>query len=449
MMEERRAFALAEMEIQPRLPTQTKAPIAERYDQVTTRTEPKSSTATDFPDSIQHSDKPDSPPSDTGPRFSWDNTNNFGSDEKDRAFRLDKPLKNSFKWKIDAKTRVSKVEWKVRQDAEGPFDHIIAVAESEPILHHSQDPKFKFKDGPFYSVKQENGAGEAVFNLQGFGDDDSGYFSHGMIMEVSWTLNGQAGFAQSGLFTVVQNEAQANVWLAGNFVKGPLEQTGTVSPEPVADMTGSIPMASSEPTIAASSSTIQPPLSTSSNPANGSSDSSSGGELSTGAIAGIAVGGAAAVIILITAIFFLYRRRHRKRLAADRAGYDGQRGATTYFTDKENNRVPDTPQTPYSEDGAHRLPPSSVPGLALTHDDIEPGPRQPPSNNATDGNSTFVPYKNPDPATSRTDLATRSGTALSSNIAHLVEDGMTDDEIRRLEEEERQLDDAIAQARRR
>jgi hypothetical protein len=38
---------------------------------------------------------------------------------------------------------------------------------------------------------------------------------------------------------------------------------------------------------------------------------------------------------------------------------------------------------------------------------------------------------------------------MSSNVAHLVEDGMTVEEIRRLEEEERQLDDEIERAARR
>jgi hypothetical protein len=38
---------------------------------------------------------------------------------------------------------------------------------------------------------------------------------------------------------------------------------------------------------------------------------------------------------------------------------------------------------------------------------------------------------------------------MSSNVAHLVEDGMTAEEIRRLEEEERELDDEIERAARR
>ncbi|KLP09210.1 Uncharacterized protein Y057_3884 [Fusarium fujikuroi] len=51
------------------------------------------------------------------------------------------------------------------------------------------------------------------------------------------------------------------------------------------------------------------------------------------------------------------------------------------------------------------------------------------------------------------DRAAHSGAqtpqGMSSNVAHLVEDGMTVDEIRRLEEEERQLDDEIERAARR
>jgi hypothetical protein len=435
-MEEIQALPLAEMQIEPRLPAQRRAASADGGSGDDSSNDKPTETTLKSEIIL-----PSVAPEEKGEmKVLFNNDQNFdGAGDIGRAF-FSPSLKRQFTWEIASSSiRFTKVEWVVKAVEDYQKDYIVPQSSS------NYDDRRRANEPGFYTVSSDRDQDRftAILDLPKFQNELSGNNSAPMIMRVHWENKQLVGQTWSGVFTVVNDTKVRDTWYHDESEKGGWGDEERFGGENF-DRKQLWDHSSS-------TTSTQPQATQTTKPTESSSADSSagGGELSTGAIAGIAVGGAAAVIILITAIFFLYRRRHRKRLAADRAGYDGQRGATTYFTDKENSRVPDTPQTPYSEDGAHRLPPSSVPGLALTHDDIEPSPRQPPSSNVTDGNSTFVPYKNPDPATSRTDLATRSGTALSSNIAHLVEDGMTDDEIRRLEEEERQLDDAIAQARRR
>ncbi|KLO96301.1 Uncharacterized protein LW93_2293 [Fusarium fujikuroi] len=104
--------------------------------------------------------------------------------------------------------------------------------------------------------------------------------------------------------------------------------------------------------------------------------------------------------------------------------------------DKETHgRAADSPNSPYSDEN-HMQP------VALGSLDRDRGvaPTPPPGG---------VPRS----SIGSHDRAAHSGAqtpqGMSSNVAHLVEDGMTVDEIRRLEEEERQLDDEIERAARR
>jgi hypothetical protein len=109
----------------------------------------------------------------------------------------------------------------------------------------------------------------------------------------------------------------------------------------------------------------------------------------------------------------------------------GAAGAAASFSSRQHLQDPPRSFTPYSDR------PSAAGGAA--------GSAGTPSVRAasmaqTDEARISVPSPIPGRATPR---------ALTTPYAHLVEDGMTEDEIRRLEEEERQLDAAIEQAGRR
>ncbi|KAH6898464.1 hypothetical protein B0T10DRAFT_555779 [Thelonectria olida] len=163
-------------------------------------------------------------------------------------------------------------------------------------------------------------------------------------------------------------------------------------------------------------------------PSATSQSKSSGGGIGTGAIVGIVVGVVGGLLLIGAVAFFILRKRRQKKSAA---GYDGADPANTYMVDKETQgRATDSPNSPYTDENQTR----SVPMEHVTRD-------EPPAGIAR---------------TSTSLSQGRGGTSgaqtpqgVSSNVAHLVEDGMTADEIRRLEEEERQLDDEIERAARR
>ncbi|QPC74913.1 hypothetical protein HYE68_005665 [Fusarium pseudograminearum] len=235
------------------------------------------------------------------------------------------------------------------------------------------------------------------------------FYGDNMQIEIDWTKDGLEGATKSRLFTVTNNETE-KVKLESKLQKdqkgqGPAETTFSPS---------------------STSGSIAP---TGTTEANEKSDSSGGGGgLSTGATAGIVVGAVIGGLLLIGAlVWFLLRRRRNKHPSED---YTIQQ---TYAVDKEiNGRTSDSPNSPYSDEN-HMQP------IALGNVDRDRGvaPTPPP------GRSSVASH----------DRGANSGAqtpqGMSSNVAHLVEDGMTADEIRRLEEEERQLDDEIERAARR
>lgn len=136
--------------------------------------------------------------------------------------------------------------------------------------------------------------------------------------------------------------------------------------------------------------------------------------LSKGAKAGIGVGVSLGTLLLIgLAVFFFLRHRRRRRAAASAATLTP---ANDYIRDKETHaaQVAESPHSPASDDDRPR-------DSALVGD-----PSSPVAPTPTSG-TREVPH----------------------SVAHLVEEGMTEDQIRRLEEEERALDQAIEQAGRR
>ena len=231
-----------------------------------------------------------------------------------------------------------------------------------------------------------------------------------------------------------------------------------------------------QPTAASTASVGQPGLATSppgADPSSGgaslSSAASSGSGpsgLSIGAIVGIAVGcGVVGLALAALLVFFLVRRRRDQAAYHDgtmtsghasgrsygaAAGAAGRHRTADLIAEKEATAgVTETPHSPYSDDGqpTHAEPNGSA-AAAMLH---QAGEREyaPYSDQAAAGHDQAEPHH-----ATPTDHA-RSGSTggaqtpqMGGRYAHLVEEGMTSDEIARIEEEERQLDAAIEQAAR-
>jgi hypothetical protein len=175
----------------------------------------------------------------------------------------------------------------------------------------------------------------------------------------------------------------------------------------------------------------------------GGSDSGGGGGLSTGAIAGIAVGAVAGLALIGVLIFLFLRRRKSKK----RAGFsDTQQTSDAFISDKtEQAQNADSPRSPYSDDGNHPGhlgspgPTTAAGAVASTHHGSIAGDSPRPKYSSYQDTRSIDGTSN----------GAQTPQGVSRNVAHLVEEGMTQDDIRRLEEEERALDDAIERAGRR
>lgn len=201
------------------------------------------------------------------------------------------------------------------------------------------------------------------------------------------------------------------------------------------------------------SSSENPTTSTAASPAAetsveaGTQGSSGSGGLNTGAIAGIAVGCSIAGLLIIAFVvwFFFFRRRNNgDRIRGDDYAADSRTHAmmpTKEVVDMSQS----SPHSAFANDGGRLHDPRS--SIARGEDNASYVPY------SDRGRSTSPPLPLPGAAlaanNSQTDVAstTRSPSPpFHSRYAHLIEEGMTEEEIRRLEEEERHLDAAIEDA---
>lgn len=233
-------------------------------------------------------------------------------------------------------------------------------------------------------------------------------------------------------------------------------------------------------------------------PTRQSASAESSTVISTGAIAGIAVGAGLFVLLLSGALaFFLLRRRRRNAEASHGLGYSGGGMSSDVIAEKEAAHAAVSESgghSPYTDDSRlHRQrdvalagPGTRAAGLMASHHqheqeavvvDYTPYSDRPsnmfgadpavvPASTSTIGMTRSEPLAvqstsstAPGPLGAvaveeqqqhqqqRATVLPRSDTAMSGAYAHLVEDGMTAAEIARLEDEERQLDQAIERAR--
>ncbi|KAI1088180.1 hypothetical protein F5B19DRAFT_26980 [Rostrohypoxylon terebratum] len=152
--------------------------------------------------------------------------------------------------------------------------------------------------------------------------------------------------------------------------------------------------------------------------------------LSPGAIAGIAVGCAVVVIIIVAFIVWCicFRRRSNRDQTKGGSDFGTSSGTRAMVLDKE---ATSSPQSAYPDDGGRLRDPDAYASYE--------GSKAPPAPGAA-----YATNSTTDLASIGQASTTRAATPpYQTRYAHLIEEGMTEEEIRRLEEEERQLDEAI------
>ncbi|UKZ77646.1 hypothetical protein TrVFT333_005370 [Trichoderma virens FT-333] len=340
---------------------------------------------------------------------------NFGPRPDGRVFSTDGQTK-LFSWKIgNSTTTPLNIFWYGKPSAsEEAFDISVAKTIARAQFGNSSP------GNEIVNLSSSN----ATLNLTGSALTSGNWYNKDMVIKIDWkTKNGEIGFSQSGVFTVSN----------GTGLDEPLfEKEATNNDQ---DRRGG-------EAVTSTSILPQPTNGPSNGNGNGigggsSGDSSraTGGGLSTGAKAGIAVACSIVGIALIGGlVWFLLRRRRRRHFDQ---GYNAAGQTTNSFiaTKEVQASVAESPiVSPFSDHG-NRARSGSTNAMV---------PLQP----TAAGTTAAARAATHDDETERPDTA-GSGNNMSRNIAHLVEEGMTEADILRLEEEERHLDAEIERAARR
>lgn len=239
------------------------------------------------------------------------------------------------------------------------------------------------------------------------------WYEKEMVVKIEWTSeNNEQGFTQSGVFTVarIDDRSFSAADFTSNVTKAEQDRQGFES--------------------------ITSPGSQSTPGPSGSSGIKTGGSgLSTGAIVGIAVACSVVGIALLAGLVWFLLRRRRRRSVGE--GYKATRQTSNSFAGVKEARpsVAESPiiVSPFSDDGEARGFSNSNIAIALPQRGSTP---------------RAIPAINSEGSRDRPDSAA-SGNRSRGGIAHLVEEGMTEADILRLEEEERHLDAEIERAARR
>jgi hypothetical protein len=271
-----------------------------------------------------------------------------------------------------------------------------------------------------------------------------------VYLRVDWTDGTTSGSSFSPFFIMTTSNVDDMARLG--FLSTLVPNSGQPAKSETKEQAGVPAPGSGTPSASSSSSA---PVESSSTTGPGTPAESNG--LSMGAIAGIAVGaGVGGLLIIGLLVWFFLRRRKSKRGGAGYAvGYssDGHHdGNASGKWDKELPMVTsDSPQSRFAPADASRLRDQRSSMVGSGHHEDESASFAPYSDRDAAADRGLASTE-PDASHSQADLnegTTRTATppaATSSRYAHLVEEGMTDDEIRRLEEEERALDAAIEDA---
>ncbi|KAH0528066.1 hypothetical protein TsFJ059_002975 [Trichoderma semiorbis] len=343
---------------------------------------------------------------------------NFGTLPAGRVFFTSNRTK-TFSWRVgNSTTTPLDISWYGMPFASGePFD----ISQAKVIT------RAKFGDSKPGNEIVSLSSSSATLNLTGSDLVSGDWYQKGMVIKIDWkTKNGNLGFTQSGVFTVANSTSSIDINTFNRDEATDNEQ----------DRRGGEAVTSSvnNPTL---------PTSGPSNPSDGngiggssSGDSNGGGGrgLSTGAIAGIAVACSVVGILLIGGLaWFLLRRRRRRHFDQ---GYNAAGQTTNSFvaTKEVQASVAESPIiSPFSDDGTRTGSTNAMLPLQTT----------------ISGTSAARGVSTHDDEADRLGSSASDSNNRSRNIAHLVEEGMTEADILRLEEEERHLDAEIERAARR
>ncbi|KAI1761537.1 hypothetical protein GGR53DRAFT_22481 [Hypoxylon sp. FL1150] len=260
-----------------------------------------------------------------------------------------------------------------------------------------------------------------------------------LYYEFQWENSTSKGTSYSQLIAVATD---SDTQSAIDAIKESGKETSPAFSEVITDDSSS----SDDPT---SSATAPTPAAETSAEVAASQSSSGGGGLSTGAIAGIAVGCVIAGLLIIGFLaWFCFFRRRGSRQRVRGTDFAADSGTHAMMPDKEAVAMSQSsPHSAFADDGGRLHDPqrrSAAPG----GDGASSAPysdRARSTSPPAGGAALPTAVHNH----SQTDVANTSrppSPPFNSRYAHLIEEGMTEDEIRRLEEEERHLDAAIEDA---
>ena len=295
--------------------------------------------------------------------------------------------------------------------------------------------------------------GQITFNSSSL---SRSYLHQQLYLRVSWenSASGTSGYTYSRDFVYVDTADVAN-GLAS--VLPLVTDTSAAYPETTFAKTTTATSAATKTSSTAKATSTGDSGGTLTPSGNGAVSSSKKG-LATGAIVGIVIGVVAALAIVGGIVFYLYRRRARLgRLSGSGEPYRGsgseQIGLQSGFASAgtvEKDGIVDASvsgfgngansgaHSPYSDDdgavGAHArsvgAPPTATTALA-TNPPTPASPESAPAQSAPAETSTVAPK-----------------AAVSGQVAALIEEDMTAEDVARLEAEERELDAAIENAMR-
>ncbi|KAK1638346.1 hypothetical protein BDP81DRAFT_448394 [Colletotrichum phormii] len=422
-----------------------------------------------------------------GNRITFNITSFSSHEPTSYTITVDSPS-HTIRWTAAGGVEVRKASWLAKSN-EGNKSHIMETSTS-PENPWSVSGKSSAGVAPpaAPTVKREETyamtLGNGTLILPIIAEKIATYTGFSMYIELQWTSEDKSGTTTSGAFAVFNGPylsiayEEAVEKLAAKRDSNSVEQFGR---EEESDSTSPLPtsttQATASPTASVSPDASQPTIS--SGPSNGGGSSSSGGSsggLAPGAIAGIVIGSVLGLALIAFLIWFCLRRRRRRADYVSDGAYGPGHNPHEYLADKETHaRVTESPHSPYTDDGQHQhsqhhLQQQTQPqeqhhlSRELHQDDhndaLETGAAAAVPASAISATEhhqpPFAPYseEHASIASRSVEDMTRSGAGgprsstpnVNSNVSHLIEDGMTEDEIRRLEEEEMALDAAIEQA---
>ncbi|KAI1755133.1 hypothetical protein F4782DRAFT_527858 [Xylaria castorea] len=301
--------------------------------------------------------------------------------------------------------------------------------------------------------------------LISWGNSDHNITDQPLYLEFEWTRSPSSGNSTTQLFAVYDSDSSAAIDSLDDARNS--SNTGDPARQEISTVIPTSPTPSNNPEASTSpaSGTASQPAATvgpESSSSSSSSSTSAPNGLDRNGIIGVAVGVGAGGLLIAAGLlwFFCFRRRRRsrRRTAAHHAmpSYASDVGVHAMMHDKEMPVVLESSSSsspPYGSGGggSHDEERPSTDHYVPYSDrsTTSPTPDHRRTASGTAAAAAAVAAVADVGATSQTRGAPSPSPAIVSRYAHLVEEGMTDDEIRRLEEEERQLDAAIENAGRR